>query len=128
MGHPTNCGLIGASSDDLLLVQDLIAMGPKGRDGIVALLDRNRRHKRKPQWLALAVDPQRETPREHLHCHVIGGASGERPALLPQMCISACILGPLVRDRNLRQQNMSTVDLSVSRLSHHTSLVILGDR
>ena len=29
----------------------MIALGPKGRDGAVALLERGRRQKRKPQWL-----------------------------------------------------------------------------
>ena len=37
--------------------QDLIALGPKGRDGSVFLLDRNRRRKRKPDWLQNSVDP-----------------------------------------------------------------------
>ncbi len=39
--------------------QDVIALGPKGRDGSVFLLDRNRRRKRKPDWLQNSVDPQR---------------------------------------------------------------------
>ena len=39
--------------------QDLIAVGPGGRDGAVPLLDRNRRLKRKPQWLDNTVATQR---------------------------------------------------------------------
>ena len=37
----------------------MIALGPKGRDGNVFLLDRNRRRKRKPDWLQNSVDPHR---------------------------------------------------------------------
>lgn len=33
-------------------------MGPGGRDGAVPLLERNRRLKRKPQWLDNTVAPQ----------------------------------------------------------------------
>jgi hypothetical protein len=44
---------------NFVCLQDLIALGPGGRDGSVFLLDRNRRRKRKPDWLQNSVDLQR---------------------------------------------------------------------